>query len=89
MTRIFKRPENKNYLESFLPEYLEEDIKRALPVVAALEAGNKNDLPSCWDCILDELNSSINCAEVEGQISEEQAWYLREKYLGREKKWNT
>lgn len=28
------------------------------------------------------LNSNINIFEVEGIISSEQAWYLREKYLG-------
>ncbi|WP_297644644.1 hypothetical protein [uncultured Treponema sp.] len=34
------------------------------------------------DCYYYELNSRINVLEVEGELSCEQAWYLREKYLG-------
>lgn len=34
-----------------------------------------------YDCLGSELNASINAAEIDGDISEEQAWYLREKYL--------
>lgn len=34
-----------------------------------------------WDLNWCELNADINCAEVEQEISSEQAWYLREKYL--------
>ena len=41
---------------------------------------NKKD--NFYDCYSDELNSSINVAEIENLISKEQANYLREKYLG-------
>ena len=41
-----------------------------------------------WDCDWCELNSNINIFEVEGIISSEQAWYLREKYLGMKKEDN-
>lgn len=34
-----------------------------------------------WDLNWSELNADINSAEVEQEISSEQAWYLREKYL--------
>jgi len=34
------------------------------------------------DLDYDEVNSCINTAEVGQRISSEQAWYLREKYLG-------
>lgn len=34
-----------------------------------------------WDIYWCELNANINSAEVNGLISSEQAWYLREKYL--------
>lgn len=32
-----------------------------------------------------ELNSEINVCEVDDIISSDQAWYLREKYLGMRK----
>ena len=38
-----------------------------------------------WDCDFCDLQSSINAAEVEQIISPDQAWYLREKYLGLER----
>ncbi len=38
-----------------------------------------------WDCDWCDLNSDINVAEVEQEISSEQAWYLREKYLRMER----
>lgn len=57
-----------------LPAYLQEDIDR---LVAA-------DPKTClsYDCLLDEVYGSINSAMVDDEISEDQAWYLREKYLG-------
>ena len=38
-----------------------------------------------WDCDFCDLQSSINVAEVEQAISPDQAWHLREKYLGLER----
>ena len=48
--------------------------------LAAFEAG-KPDYK--LDCYYDELNSDINVMEVDGDLTSDQAWYLREKYLGR------
>ena len=39
-----------------------------------------------WDIYWCELNADINCAEVENDISSEQAWYLRHKYLRMERR---
>lgn len=39
-----------------------------------------------WDLYWCELNADINFAEVEQQISTEQAEYLREKYLRMERR---
>lgn len=38
-----------------------------------------------WDMNWCELNADINAAEVEQEITPEQAWYLREKYLRMER----
>ena len=42
-----------------------------------------------FDCLYCELQSDINVAEVENLISSDQAWDLREKYLGLRKEDNT
>ena len=46
----------------------------------ALVQGEKDDV-SYVDCLLDEVYGSINCAEVDREITPEQALYLRQKYL--------
>ena len=79
----------KRYLEMYLPKYLEESIKRVIPVKKAFDLNDNSKLPHDWDCLIGELNADINCAEVDGDISTEQAWYLREKYLGMSKELNT
>lgn len=38
-----------------------------------------------WDCYFCELQSSINSAEVNGVISSDAAWFLREKHLRMER----
>lgn len=38
-----------------------------------------------WDLNWCDLNADINSAETEQEISSEQAWYLRKKYLRMEK----
>ncbi|EHM55455.1 hypothetical protein HMPREF0372_00011 [Flavonifractor plautii ATCC 29863] len=43
------------------------------------EDNGANDLH--FDAYYCELQADINSAEVEGEISSEQAWYLRETYL--------
>ena len=71
-------PENKSYLECALPLCMEESI-------AAMQAAwNKLDRHEeylLWDCDYCNLQTDINNAEMNGIISSEQAWYLREKYL--------
>lgn len=64
---------NKVMLEKCLPKYLEYDLNR-------LKEGKKKNV-SYIDCLIDELQGSINCAFVDGDISEEQCDYLYEKYI--------
>ncbi len=71
-------PLNKEYLERGLPPYLQSSIKNMIASWAIIDSG-KTDYH--WDLCWCELNADINCAEVEQEISTEQAWYLREKYL--------
>lgn len=64
----------KAYLEASLPGCLQYDID-------ALKKGmeEKSDL---MDCLLDEVYGFINSALYSYEIPDEQARYLREKYLG-------
>jgi hypothetical protein len=68
------KPINKRYLEVNLPTFLQESIDDFL-------RAEIND-DSLLDCYSMELKSDINVCEVEQLITEEQAWYLREKYFG-------
>lgn len=64
---------DKSYLEQHLPHYLQKDID-------ALKKGiNENSMH--LDCLLDEVYGSINSAYWDQTITEEQATYLRKKYL--------
>ena len=38
-----------------------------------------------YDCLWCELYGSINAAYIDGDISEDHAWYLRERYLDMER----
>ncbi len=60
-------------LEKCLPTYLENDLNN-------LKEGFKNNV-SYLDCLIDELQGSINSAYVDGEISEEQCDYLYKKYI--------
>lgn len=71
-------PIDRTYLEYNLPEFLHNSILEMKEVWTLIDAG---DRPISWDCSYCELQSNINIAEVEGIITSEQAWYLREKYL--------
>ena len=64
---------DKKYLEKCLPSYLEKDLKN-------LKEGLKNNV-SYLDCLINELQGSINCAVVDGDITEEQCEYLYKKYI--------
>ena len=65
--------ENLSLYEVNLPKYLQKD----------LENYKKKNGPE--DCLWCELYGSVNSAEQDGEISTEQAWYLREKYLNMER----
>ena len=75
-------PTDKAYLECGLPDFLRDSIEQMQASWDRMARGEK-DLR--WDCYFCELQSDINNCEVNGVISEEQAWYLREKYLGIER----
>ena len=60
-------------LEKNLPKYLENDIKN-------LKEGIKNKV-SYIDCLINEVQGSVNSAYVDGDISEEQCDYLYKKYI--------
>lgn len=64
---------DKEYLEKDLPLYLQISIDE-------LKKNINNE--KRVDLYLDDLYGSINSAWADGEISERQAWYLREKYLG-------
>ena len=63
-------------IKGLYPPYLEESIEYWLSV---------KDKRYEWDLGYEDLRSSINIAEVEGDISSEEAWMLRKHYLGMEK----
>lgn len=68
------KPIDEIYLELSLPPYLEHDLKE----LRKWEKENVDFL----DCLQDEVYGSINAAYHGNQITEEQARYLRKKYLG-------
>lgn len=71
-------PTDKSYLECGLPELLQKSIEQ---MKRAWEKLDRNETYLRWDCDYCDLQTDINNAEVDGIISSEQAWYLREKYL--------
>lgn len=72
------RPADKGYLECELPEFLVDSIEQMKATWKRLDAGE--DYLN-WDGDYCNLQTDINSAEVNGVITSEQAWYLREKYL--------
>ncbi len=75
-------PEDPAYLECGLPLYLRESIDR---MRAAWERKEREGVYLRFDEDYCELQSNINCAEVNQEISSDQAWHLRGKYLGLER----
>ena len=61
-------------LEKILPAYLINDI-------LALEEGCKSNSP-LLDCLYCEVQGSINVAFYNHEITEQEAAFLRKKYLG-------
>jgi plasmid maintenance system antidote protein VapI len=68
------KPTRKTYLETGLSESIQKAIKEYLQ-------GEKEQV-LYLDCLWDELYGAINSNFWAGRITEEQAGYLREKYLG-------
>ena len=68
---------NEEILEKCLPKYLEDDLNR-------LKKGLKENV-SYLDCLINELQGSINSAWTDGDITEEQCDYLYKKYIRMEK----
>lgn len=64
--------DGQHYLEYQIPDWLAKSIRQY--------EDNKNS--SLWDCYYCELQSDINVCETENLITPEQAWHLRETYLG-------
>ena len=64
---------DEEILEKCLPKYLENDLKN-------LKEGIKNKV-SYLDCLIDELQGSVNSAWVDGDITEEQCDYFYRKYI--------
>lgn len=67
------KPLDKSYLEKDLPRFLQYDLDEFIQ-------GMKDDVTH-FDCLWSELSGSINSAFYGGQISNEQAEYLRKTYL--------
>lgn len=76
------KPVDKSYLECNLPVFLQTSLD---VFKSALKKKNNDEEVTLIDCYYCELQSDINSAEVNNIISSEQAWYLREKYLGLER----
>lgn len=75
-------PKYAGYLECGLPDFLCESVGR---MKAAWEKRDNGERYLRWDCDYCNLQSDINSAEVDGLISTEQAWHLREKFLRMER----
>ena len=72
---IYKGVNNVQELfEVTLPAYLKNDI-------VALEEGRKNN-STLLDCLYCEVQGSINSAYYSHEITEDEAKFLRKKYLG-------
>lgn len=76
------KPVDISYLECILPAFLKESLSTYKD---AMEKQQNGDVVTLMDCYYCELQSDINSAEINNIISAEQAWYLREKYLGLER----
>ena len=72
------RPKDTRYLEKGLPPYLQQSIDAMNKSWAIIDSGGE-DLH--WDIAWCDLSADINAAETEQEITSEQAWHLRKKYL--------
>lgn len=76
------RPLDKAYLEAGLPDWLLESVAAMQKAWDRLDAGEEYHF---WDCDYCNLQADINRAENGNEITADQAWHLREKYLGIER----
>lgn len=74
-----KAADSNNHYESGLPAYLCDSLNKMKAAIKKVEDGEEY---LRYDCDYCELQSDINTAEVGGEISPDQAWYLRKKFLG-------
>lgn len=75
-------PQDEMYFECDLPLFLSLSIEEMKRTLKKMEQGDDD---YDWDIAFCDLQSSINIAEVEQIITPDQAWLLREKYLGIER----
>ena len=76
------KPLDKSYLELDLPPMLQESLdlyKKRYQRYITDDSYSEFDMDWC------EFNADIGAAEAGDAITSEQAWYLREKYLGMER----
>ena len=71
-------PLDETHYECGLPKFLRESLERMKQSWAIIDRG---EIDYHWDICWCELNADINSSEVNQLISNEQAWYLRYKYL--------
>ena len=79
MEDIMQAADSNNHYETALPKYLKASLDNMKKAIKLKSSGQKY---LRYDCEYCELQSDINTAEVSGEISPDQAWYLRSKYLG-------
>lgn len=79
MEDIMQAADSNNHFEAGLPAYLCTSLNKMKSAVKKIESGEEY---LRYDCDYCELQSDINTAEVGGEITSDQAWYLRNKYLG-------
>lgn len=72
------KPTNRSYLECGLPPYLQKSLRDMQASWKIVDSGKKDYM---WDVYWCDLNASINSAEVDQEITHEQADYLRKQYL--------
>ena len=66
---------NEEMYEKNLPPYLEHDL------IELKKAAKMKQRPLIYDCLLNELQGSVNSAYWDGVISEEQCDYFYRKYI--------
>lgn len=74
--------QEERIFEMGLPDYVKEDIAEYKKAVAGMCADDRDFREDLWD---QALRSDINCMEVDGDISSDEAWRMREIYFGAHK----